>query len=409
MSSRVVASRTHPGVEALAPLLAESQAQARERELEVVRRVTGPNAPPLILFGAGSLGRRMHAALGAVGARPLAFADNDRRLWGARVDGTAVIAPAEAAARHASEALFVVTIFNPDHAFADTAKQLHEYGCREAISWIRLAWGLEAAGLLPHYAAGRPSEVLAEAETVGVASEMWSDDASAVEFTRQVRWRLSGDFADLSAPRPDQYFPPDLLTLRPGEVFVDCGAFDGDTLRQLVARCPGFASVDAFEPDVANFAALRRCVAKLGPCYGSRVRLHCEATGRRRGVRRFDGEGTSGALVDTQAEAAVARDAGPGLVQCVRLDEALRDVPVTFIKMDVEGAEADTLRGAQRLLRERRPVLAVSAYHHQADLWRLPTLLASLTGEGYRFSLRAHGPDGFECVLYGVPAERSPQ
>ena len=74
--------------------------------------------------------------------------------------------------------------------------------------------------------------------------------------------------------------------------------------------------------------------------------------------------------------------------------------------MDVEGAEADTLRGARRLLRERRPVLALSAYHHQADLWELPLLLAELC-EDYEFHLRAHGPDGFETVLYGVPAERA--
>ena len=83
------------------------------------------------------------------------------------------------------------------------------------------------------------------------------------EFVRQTRWRLSGDFADLADPAPDQYFPADLLTLRPGEVFVDCGAFDGDTLREVAARCPEFGSVDAFEPDAGNFAILQRRVATL--------------------------------------------------------------------------------------------------------------------------------------------------
>ncbi len=406
MSSRVVASKAQSGLETLAPLLAESRAQVLRREVELVRRVTAPGAPSVIIFGAGFLGRRLRAALADVGAPPVAFADNDPRLWGSCVDGTPAISPAEAAARYGPEGLFIVAAWNPGHAFAGTARHLRAGGCRAVVSWIPLAWGLTAAELLPHYAAGYPSSVLAAAADVARVASMWADSASTDEFVRQTRWRLSGDFADLADPMPDQYFPPDLLTLRPNEAFVDCGAFDGDTLREVVARCPGFGSVVAFEPDATNFESLERCVAKLGK-RGGRVGLHRAATDRRSGVRRFGGAGTSGALVDAPAGAVIGDDAGRGSVLCVSLDEVLDDVPVTFIKIDVEGGEADTLRGAERLLRERRPVIAVSAYHHQADLWELPALLAELTEGDYHFHLRAHGPDAWECVLYGIPAERS--
>jgi hypothetical protein len=102
----------------------------------------------------------------------------------------------------------------------------------------------------------------------------------------------------------------------------------------------------------------------------------------------------------------VVESKGTTEVECRTLDSAIGDdVSPTFIKMDVEGAEAGTLRGAEGLLRGRRPVLAVSAYHHQADLWRLPALLATLADD-YRLHLRAHRPDGFDCVLYAIPAER---
>jgi FkbM family methyltransferase len=406
MSSTAVASKAERGAERLAPLFVESRAEARDRELEIACRVTSPDAPPVILFGAGGLGRRVRAALASAGAPPVAFTDNDRRLWDTSVDGVAVISPAQAAARYAGEGLFVVTAWNPDHAFVDTARQLHRSGCREVISWIPLAWGLAAADLLPSYAAGRPSDVLAAADRVMLAASVWADGASLDEFVRQTRWRLSGDFADLADPAPDQYFPADLLTLRPGEVFVDCGAFDGDTLRELVARCPEFGSVDAFEPDAGNFAILQRRVATLPSRCGGRIRLHRAATDAECGARLFAGVGASGAFVEAPAEAAVAGGAVQAeSVPCVRLDDALEGVPVTFIKMDVEGAEAGTLRGAEGLLRGRRPVLAVSAYHHQADLWRLPALLATLADD-YRLHLRAHRPDGFDCVLYAIPAER---
>ena len=301
----------------------------------------------------------------------------------------------------------MVTAFNPDHAFSDTARQLHEYGCREVISWIRLAWGLEGADLLPHYAAGRPSDVLAEAESVRLAATMWADATSTAEFARQVSWRLSGDLGDLGDPVPDQYFPSDLLTLRPGEVLVDCGAFDGDTLAEMASRCPSFRTIDAFEPDPVNFAALERRSAALGLPGGS-VRLHRAATGRLRGSARFTGAGASGSLVSASVDPVRETDGGPDgrAVPCVTIDDVLADVPVSFIKMDVEGAEADTLRGAAGLLRQRRPVLAVSAYHHPTDLWQLPRLVAEMTDD-YRLHLRAHRPDGFDCVLYAIPTERS--
>ncbi len=406
MSSTIVASRGECAADELTALLAESPTSAVEREGELARRVTGPDAPPVVLFGAGCLGRRVRSALADAGASPVAFVDNDPGLWGGSVEGIAVLAPAEAATRYAVAGLFVVTSWNPGHAYADTAGQLRALGCRDVTSWIRLAWGLETTPpLLPHYAAGRPSCVLAAASDVARVARLWDDPASTDEFVRQARFRLSGDFDDLAAPVPDQYFPRDILTLRRDEAFVDCGAFDGDTLRELVARCPAFASADAFEPDSANFAALERCVARLGE-RGRRVRLHQAATDRGQGARDFRRAGTSGALVDAPAAAFVGGEAKADTVPCVSLDEALEGVPVSFIKIDVEGAEADTLRGAARLLRERRPVVAVSAYHRQADLWELPALLASLTGGGYRFHLRAHGPDAFECVLYGVPVER---
>lgn len=93
-------------------------------------------------------------------------------------------------------------------------------------------------------------------------------------------------------------------------------------------------------------------------------------------------------------------------MECVPLDGALAgDVP-TFIKMDVEGAEAATIRGALTTIRRDRPLLAVAAYHRQADLWRLPLQVDEAVND-YRFFLRQHAAEGFELVLYAVPEERT--
>ena len=78
---------------------------------------------------------------------------------------------------------------------------------------------------------------------------------------------------------------------------------------------------------------------------------------------------------------------------------------VTLLKLDGEGAEANALRGAGRILREHRPVVMVCVYHGPTDLWDLPLLVDSWV-PGCRLYLRQHGIDGWETVCYAIPEER---
>ncbi len=51
---------------------------------------------------------------------------------------------------------------------------------------------------------------------------------------------------------------------------------------------------------------------------------------------------------------------------------------VDFIKLDVEGAELRTLRGAEHTLNRMRPLLAVSLYHSLDDFVAIPAFLRTL-------------------------------
>jgi hypothetical protein len=94
-------------------------------------------------------------------------------------------------------------------------------------------------------------------------------------------------------------------------------------------------------------------------------------------------------------------------VNCVTIDEVVTDPPPTFVKMDIEGAEAAALTGSHRGIQEGRPLLAVAAYHKQADLWELPALVHEIM-PAYDMFLRPHAGEGFETVLYAMPHERLP-
>ncbi len=89
-------------------------------------------------------------------------------------------------------------------------------------------------------------------------------------------------------------------------------------------------------------------------------------------------------------------------IDSVALDDYFADKePPTFIKMDVEGAELDALHGAERIIREHKPKLAVCIYHKKEDLVDIPKYLIGLD-VGYKFYVRNYSLCGVETVLYAV-------
>ena len=90
------------------------------------------------------------------------------------------------------------------------------------------------------------------------------------------------------------------------------------------------------------------------------------------------------------------------------IDRAVGEEKVAFIKMDVEGAELEALKGAEGVIARDMPVLAISAYHRQEDLITLLPYISSLHNqkEHYELYLRHHGVVQAELVLYAIPVER---
>lgn len=88
-----------------------------------------------------------------------------------------------------------------------------------------------------------------------------------------------------------------------------------------------------------------------------------------------------------------------GVVEVVALDDVLFDKEITFIKMDIEGAEYAALKGASRIIGSQKPKLAICIYHKPQDIWELPELILQLNSE-YRFYIRHYSYKDNETVLY---------
>jgi FkbM family methyltransferase len=379
-------------------LLDETVDEARQREATTFDKMAGSSMTNLVLFGAGNLGRRTLTGLRRIGIEPLCFVDNNKALWDHSLDGLPVYSPEMGAKLYGSVATFVVTIWRGEGTDRMSARiqQLRDLGCKSYTPFLPLYWKYSDS-FLPHYLQDLPHRVLMQADRVRAAFCLMADDESRLEYLAQVRYRLLGDFDCLPNPVDGAiYFRKDLFSLMKDESLVDCGAFDGDTISLfLEATGNSFMYAFAFEPDPANYARLLDRIGKMPPEVRERVALHQAATG----------DANVRLLMDVGNGAASHLGGGDLEVECVALDSFLREVAVTFLKMDIEGSELATLAGAQNLIRKNCPILAICSYHKQDDLWNIPLYIQGLNPD-YSLYLRPHLLEGWDLVCYAVPSKR---
>jgi FkbM family methyltransferase len=190
----------------------------------------------------------------------------------------------------------------------------------------------------------------------------------------------------------DLYAPSGLFEFTGNETYVDGGSYDGDTVRSFISRVHGhFDAVYAFEPDPATFEKLTnnfRGEPRVHPIHAG---LHSHV-----GQLRFRDDASRGAIFtsDGQIEMPVTT-----------IDEVLGDQRITYVKMNIEGAEIDALNGGRNAIGTWLPKLAVSVYHRASDLWRIPELVSQMS-PSYDLYLRQHDGGIIETVLYAIPRSR---
>lgn len=187
--------------------------------------------------------------------------------------------------------------------------------------------------------------------------------------------------------------PPEVAA-RPGDIVIDGGGYWGDTALYFAQLVGPAGRVVSFEFEPSNLEALHFNLS-LNPQLAPRIEVVSSALWDRAGeevnVHPF-GPGTS---IRSDGEARASTDTIDALV-------ARGDVErVDFIKLDVEGAELHTLRGAEATLRRFRPRLAIAAYHKPDDLAAIPEYLAGLE-LGYRFQLGHITMHAEETVLFAI-------
>jgi FkbM family methyltransferase len=287
----------------------------------------------------------------------------------------------------------VIGIFNRETEIPPIKKLLQSLGYERVISFLDFhdPFGAE---LGDHFWLTSRRFYLDQKERINAGYELLSDNASRELYAAVLRFRFSKNYEALpAADLKDQYFPTGLPPWPEPIRFVDCGAYDGDTLRELFDRRLQIEAIAAFEPDPVNFQKLAQsAVSRVSNTAATVCLFPCGVSSATTQIRFSSGKGSS----------SCASEKGDTVIQCVALDEALAAFRPSVIKMDIEGAEYDAMLGARRTIEQDCPGLALSVYHRAEHMWTIP-LLAGDWLKGGRHYLRAHAYNAFELIYYWMP------
>jgi FkbM family methyltransferase len=175
--------------------------------------------------------------------------------------------------------------------------------------------------------------------------------------------------------------------LHEAEVFVDGGGYDGQTSLQFAAWNKAYRRIYYYEPVPAMMEVSRRNLAGLRD-----VSFLQKGLFSRNDRLRFDtGAGPASNITAT----------GQSEIDVVCLDDEVHE-PITFLKLDIEGAEFEALQGTVNHIRSASPTLAVCIYHDQRDFWRIPLRVLEVN-DRYDLYVRHYSESIRETVMFFVP------
>jgi len=215
------------------------------------------------------------------------------------------------------------------------------------------------------------------------------DEQSLKTFEQVLEFRLTGSLdslKDFSCLIDQQYFES-FISFQSGEVFVDGGGYDGFTTLESVKRCPDYKSVHFFETSPRNLALAKEKMKKIRD-----INYHERGLFDTKTILQFDaGKGSGSRIAETGGDE-VAMDT---------LDSAVAE-KVSFIKLDLEGAEPKALSGMKRHILEDHPKLAVAVYHEPNHFRLIPETILGFRKD-YDIFLRHYTESWTETIMFFIP------
>ena len=335
---------------------------------------------PIVVFCAGDRGKFAMRTLRDRGLNVVAFCDDDQKKWGTEFYNLPVV-PSYAVEDMKPDPFVVVAV-------ETTEKQ-------EAI--------LKRLDFMQLDAASVGDFVYPEVmDRIDAVYHSLADEQSKEVLYHVLLAHYEQDKRHFQPVFEDrQYWCMGFLAHDDDHVFVDAGAYTGDTMEDFVRRTHGkFHEIISFEPT----ESLYKNVVERKYFLMDRWQLkEYQITPIFGGIGEFDAKMPL-IIKDSDANGAgnsfydIAERTGD-MVNVHSLDSYMGGDRVTFIKADIEGFELEMLKGAENTIQIWRPDLAICVYHKTSDIYEIPEYVKSIVPE-YKLYLRHHHDDYSETVLY---------
>jgi len=191
-----------------------------------------------------------------------------------------------------------------------------------------------------------------------------------------------------------EYFDSDIMIPGEHEVFVDGGVCDFKTSLDFIKWCKNnYDAIYGFEPDDVCFKKTQERIISNPEIDSSKIKMYKAGCWSKSTNLQFISDGRGGSSININ---------GGNSIKVIAIDTVVpKDKRVTFIKLDVEGAELESLKGAKETIKRCRPKLAICIYHKPEDILELPSYILSLHSD-YKMYIRHYQHFIYENVLLCV-------
>ena len=345
-----------------------------------IQKQTGA-ADGVYILGTGSNGLFVYEECTKYNVKVLGFADNNREKQGTEFCSLPVVATTDLDPGHA-----VVIIASGNYTY-DIYKQLEDLGFKYIQNLAEFYFAHDCTsqqGIFFHDDLWENRIRYHELYLLLADSSSRKVLENMVGFRQNFDVSMPGKICDRNNP---QWFDSSFFTPSADHVFADGGAFDGDTaLRFIDVNGNKYKAIHLFEPDPS---IVKKAADNLREY--KNIHFHNMGLSDKRGTLYFAQTGlTDGRLVE-----------GNGIpITIDAIDNTVTD-RISFLKLDVEGAEEGAIAGAARHIRDDSPMLAIAVYHKAEDIWSLTQQILSIN-PNYVFYLRHYTQFAYETVLYGL-------
>lgn len=217
--------------------------------------------------------------------------------------------------------------------------------------------------------------------------EGFLEDSKSKQILQNVlNYWISGEryyVRDYAEMQDKQYL--DTMEFHGEEIFLNIGACDGRYSERFRKMVGTYQKIYNFECDPNNFQKMKENLAGYRDCYFSRKGIW-----DKHDKLKFNADGNAGSCI---------REEGNIEIEVDSIDNMFKNVPITFIKADIEGAEYRLLDGAQNTIKEYKPKLAICCYHQMEDLIEIPLKIKEIN-PNYKIKIRHYTDTLTETVCY---------